>query len=35
MERSISPTNYILINAHSTIDLCIDFFGIIELTESF
>jgi hypothetical protein len=35
MKRSIIPTNHILINAHSTIDLCIDYFGIIYLPESF
>lgn len=35
MKRSIIPTNHILINAHSTIDLCIDYFAIIYLPESF
>ncbi len=34
MKRSISPTKHILINAHSTIDLCIDYFAIIHLPES-
>jgi hypothetical protein len=35
MKRSIIPTNHILINAHSIIDLCIDYFAIIYLPESF
>jgi hypothetical protein len=35
MKRSIIPTNHILINTHSTIDLCIDYFAIIYLPKSF
>jgi hypothetical protein len=35
MKRSINPTKHILINAHSTTDLCIDYFAIIHLQESF